>query len=877
MLNKKNLLTITICVVTLLFGSLIPIRGFILIGNAQTIINITKPADTNDGACTPADCSLREAVIAANATPGSTIQIPAGVYTLALGTSGEEFSLGGDLDVRANMTLIGLGDVTINGGGLDRVFHVHSGMVVLENVDLRNGNAAGGGLRIEALANVTLRDVTLSGNRSNVEGGGVYNLGSLTLTSTTLSSNTAGWDGGGVYSTGNLFMNNTTLSGNSANRHGGGLALGGGNAMLASTTVAGNIADANYSGVGDGGGVYRAVGVLSLQNTLIGDNRDRSNEMPDCAGAVSSNDYNLIENTAGCSISGAVAHNLYGVDPNLLALADNGGATETHALSFLSPAIDAANPLGCAATGGGLLGDDQRGVMRPQDGNNDGVALCDIGAYEIEALSTTTITSLTHTLTSTDQAFTSGSTVAIGEIITYQTRFTLPPGVVGNAQLVVNLGAGLAAVSCHEITSSSVQVVTTMPGGLSGVCSNAAISAEPVGNAAPETQGRQVIYRFGNLSNHGTLENSVTVTTRVIVLDVAGNQSGVSLVSDASWTSSGGNMSASAATVSIAEPALLLTLTAMPSSGFGASAITFTMTVQHASGSQTPAHDLDLAAVLSGKITLTPGSLNLQSGTTPDVMNESTNGVNLAWDALPLGASAVITFEGMQYKLFPGDYADVTGALTWSSLPGDYQASISSHNVYSTERYYSPASAVDDYRITDGWRNERPELPESGFAPNRLTTLPDKPDGLAYSTQSGMAMTIPELGVSSRVTGIPISDTGWDIRWLGADIGHLAGTTIPTWEGNAVFTAHTSLATGESGPFALLDTLRWGDQIRLTAYGKTYIYEVRSLTYVLPDNAAATAPKDGNWITLITCKGYDEKTGKFLFRVVVQAVLVAIE
>ena len=93
--------------------------------------------------------------------------------------------------------------------------------------------------------------------------------------------------------------------------------------------------------------------------------------------------HNLIDYN-DCDLEGDLTGNLIGVDPFLDTLQDNRGPTETIALLAGSPAIDAGNPNGCKDGEGKVLTVDQRGEVRPQDGDRNGAQTCDIGAYEFQ-------------------------------------------------------------------------------------------------------------------------------------------------------------------------------------------------------------------------------------------------------------------------------------------------------------------------------------------------------------------------------------------------------------------------------------------------------------------------------------------------------------
>ncbi len=456
---------------------------------------VTTTADADDGAC-DADCSLREAVVAANAAPDAdTIVVPAGTYVLT-GAGGEDLAASGDLDLRASVTISGAGAAltVIDGGGIDRIFDiVDSATVTISGMTLRNGRVpdgdtqsggailwnepgtgksldlhldgvvvtgndggrgldGGGGIRIEqdapgssavtitnsvvsdnTLADgdggglhlccenlaVTITDSTISGNAAvddpnvpglNGEGGGIYhccNDTSLTLRDSTVRDNDGPTQGGGIYTCcGQAFdtlltLERTTVSGNRALGTGnfqgfGGGIEGEGAVLLVNSTLSGNHALRDGGGIdnedvlvmrnvtiadnggGRGGGFYEDGLMTTLGNVLFANNVVAPSTPANCGIAFGTDplvsEGGNLSSDASCPLAGG--GDRASIDPQLAPLADNGGPTATHALPLSSPAVDGGSDAACQAL-------DQRGRARPADGDNDGTARCDVGAFEL--------------------------------------------------------------------------------------------------------------------------------------------------------------------------------------------------------------------------------------------------------------------------------------------------------------------------------------------------------------------------------------------------------------------------------------------------------------------------------------------------------------
>ncbi len=382
------------------------------------------------------ECTLRAALEEVNGlyqgyyhpadTDLQTVSVPAGTYYVY-----SELSVGGNVVVNGAgrdttlitgqgnaVTSVGLSataainDLTItNGLAASAAGIFNSGDLTLTNVAVTNNTAttnSGGGIR--NFGALTLDHVLMSGNQAEEKAGAIENVdgsgATLTVSDSTFYRNksvdtTESHSGGAIYNGSGCTLNvkRSMFEGNSAPL--GGAIYNDGTALITNVTFYNNKGTTTLTG---GGAAIFNNGYnpahLSLWNVTIAANESTipaaltnsgvidvmahailvENPGGDCnnSGSVSSEHHNMSSDPSGCAMMVDASDQVI-TDAKVLAPADSGGATETLALPADSPAIDAGGT--CTSEGSPLL-TDQRGWPRPVDGDVDGTATCDIGAFE---------------------------------------------------------------------------------------------------------------------------------------------------------------------------------------------------------------------------------------------------------------------------------------------------------------------------------------------------------------------------------------------------------------------------------------------------------------------------------------------------------------
>ncbi|MDX6633187.1 MAG: large repetitive protein [Solirubrobacterales bacterium] len=256
---------------------------------AKTFAPTTHGDHAPDGHCNAHDCTLREAVIAANGRAGSDVIVLQGgdVYNLSRPVVADD-ATDGDLDISSldgtaltvrssNRTL-----ATVDANGIDRVFDITQPATTFRFLKLRGGHAGvggtddgGGAINLGLDSHLRVLDSLLTNNRANDDGGAVNvdNNARLSLFRSAVVGNRAlsgnGGGGGGILVDEAVArISKSTIAGNFSGGPGGGIVNDSSNTRVVKSTIAANRAS------GHGGGIDNTNGaVLRMTNDTVANNR----------------------------------------------------------------------------------------------------------------------------------------------------------------------------------------------------------------------------------------------------------------------------------------------------------------------------------------------------------------------------------------------------------------------------------------------------------------------------------------------------------------------------------------------------------------------------------------------------------------------------
>jgi hypothetical protein len=320
---------------------------------AAATYTVTRTDDPVPGPCEPADCSLREALTAANGTTAvdDDVVLPASAAPYLVQYEFLTLPINDDVEIRG----AGAAETVVEGDGKEIVFTIPTAGVKTTLVGLTI--TGGKGAIQNSSGPLRIRRVSIEGNEREDIAGGITTNGPLTIESSFLGFNrTNAGTGGALHSNADVTIVNSTIAHNSSEN---GPAAIGVNALLtiSSSAVVSNRSEAMTS-------AGAAAIELTVQDSIFADNRNAT-ALRNCS---SGTPISLGGNVSDDATCGTGPTDKPDVDPGLGTLALHGGTTPLYDLLAGSPAVDAAGQ--CPPF-------DQRGVERPQG------AACDSGPYEI--------------------------------------------------------------------------------------------------------------------------------------------------------------------------------------------------------------------------------------------------------------------------------------------------------------------------------------------------------------------------------------------------------------------------------------------------------------------------------------------------------------
>lgn len=154
------------------------------------------------------------------------------------------------------------------------------------------------------------------------------------------------------------------------------------------------------------------------------------------------------------------------------------------------------------------------------------------------------------------------------------------------------------------------------------------------------------------------------------------------------------------------------------------------------------------------------------------------------------------------------------------------------------------------------------------------TSVPNNADGSTPDTSPVVRISIPSLGVDTKVAYVPFDGQTWMIQGLREEVAWMGDTSWPGLGSNTGLAGHITVRDLGAGPFRYLGDILQNDLVYLYTEKNMYTYSVREKKEVEQDDLSVIAASEGAQITLITCMDWDDSLNIYLKRLAVMADLV---
>ncbi len=299
---------------------------------------------------------------------------------------------------------------------------------------------------------------------------------------------------------------------------------------------------------------------------------------------------------------------------------------------------------------------------------------------------TTSAPAVSKTLVASSEPSTTGTNLAIGEVVRYRLVARVPEGGPRVYALTDVLPAGLqylndgtarfAFISNGGAGITSTAVACANTSGTTSAIASSALTCVPVTtNTGAHADGEDPVFTFGNITNSDSDADDefIVLELNALVLNTGSNNPGKVLGNRASLSAAGNPYNSAVLNVTVVEPNITLAKSVSPTVADAGDAVTYTVTYTNSNAATSAtAYDVVLTDfVPTAPVTVGAPTVTFSGGVLGVTDNSAGNTIAVTVDSIPPGGSVTVTYQGvLTNAVTAGQKITNTANLAYSSLPG---------------------------------------------------------------------------------------------------------------------------------------------------------------------------------------------------------------